>query len=87
MTTGTYLYIFKAGQYTKAIPTTKKFCNARVLDVLTLGSFTAHWISNYNKNGDFATELMRFNSYGILDTKDKNERNEVRKANELHPIN
>ena len=58
----------------------------RVLEVFPDGSFTAHWMSNWNLNGDFATELMKFNPDGTLDTKDKDERNQYRIANGLMPI-
>lgn len=41
------------------IPTTKEFCNARVLEHTDKDLFI-HWQLNYNTTGDFKTELMRF---------------------------
>lgn len=63
-----------------------KLSNARVIDVFTDGYITAHWVSNYNLNGDFRTELMRFDDNLVYDKKDFVARNKMRIANGLLPI-
>jgi len=62
------------------IVTGKKNANARILELLQDGSFTAHWLDNYNEDGDFVTELMRFNSDMTLNTDDLSVRQEIRAA-------
>lgn len=71
---------------TVAIPTVKVLANVRIVDVDEDGSFTAHWDDNYNLNGDFRTELMRFDNDLVLDSGDMKKRNDIRKANGLMPI-
>lgn len=71
---------------TVAIPTKRKVANALVLDVFPDGAFTAHWDVNFNLDGDFRTELMRFDSNLVLDEMDLEKRNKIRVDNGLMPI-
>jgi hypothetical protein len=67
------------------IPTTKKFANAKVLEVFE-DCFTVHRIWNYNEYGDFRTELMIFNDAFTLNTNDLEYRNKIRKQIWLQEI-
>lgn len=72
-------------EITVFIPTTKTFANAKVLTVDD-NSFTAHWLTNWNLNGDFSSELMSFDEQAVLDTGDLADRNTFRKENGLIEI-
>ena len=72
-------------EITVFIPTTKVFANARVLEVLEDG-FTVHWLSNYNEDWDFSSELMKFDTMATLDESEKERRNAHREAYWLIPI-
>ncbi len=72
---------------TVAIPSTPKLMNAKILEVFDDGSFTAHWKDNYNLDGDFRTELMKFDNDLVFDNGDKARRNEIRRNNGLIEIN
>ena len=71
---------------TVAIPVVRKLSNANVLDVNEDGSFTAHWKNNWNTNGDFRSELMKFDNDLVFDDGDKKKRNKLRKKNGLVEI-
>lgn len=68
------------------LPTNNVFANAKVLEVMDNGFFTVHWKDNWNTSGDFRTELMRFDNKAIMDKSDLKERNKIRIANGLIPI-
>lgn len=68
------------------LPVMRKLANARVVEVGEDGSLKVHWDSNYNLNGDFRSELMKFNSNLILDEKDKESRNKFRRQHGLVEI-
>lgn len=72
---------------TIAIPTTKKLADALILDIFPDGSFSAHWIDNFNLRGDFSLELMIFTNDFILDEKNLKARNKFRVSHGLLPIN
>lgn len=71
---------------TIAIPTLKGLADLMILDIYDDGAFTAHWIENYNTDGDFRSELMRFDNDLILDKMDLKKRNQIRIKNGLYPI-
>lgn len=86
-TNGTRLLILKLEDGRDyAIPTKKELSNARILEVNNDGSFTAHWSSNWNLNGDFSSELMSFDNNLVMDEGDLEARNEFRIKNGLMPI-
>lgn len=60
--------------------------NAMVLNVKKDGSFSAHWKDNWNRSGDFASELMKFDNDLVLDKNDKKERNKFRRERGLIEI-
>ena len=89
---GRYILIIELSSgETVAIPTSKAVAltlpqwAGRVLSVDADGSFAAHWLSNYNTNGDFKTELLTFNS-NLSMVDDLAERNAIRLANGLMAI-
>jgi hypothetical protein len=62
MKQGQFGRIFTDEKERKAfIPTTKKHANARVIEHSDNG-LMIHWLSNYNLDGDFRTELMMFDN-------------------------
>lgn len=61
------------------MPCQKRLANARVLEAFDDGAITAHWESNFNTNGDFRTELMRFDNNLVLDALHLAERNRIRR--------
>ena len=85
---GTWIRIVRTWQkdLVVAIPTVKSIGNARVLSVNEGGSFTAHWEGNFNKDGDFNSELMSFDNNLVEDNKDVEERNRIRRENGLVEI-
>lgn len=60
------------------VPTFKPFADLRVLDVYSEGSFTAHWRTNWNENGDFLSELRTF-SPDMVEIDTTEQRNAVRR--------
>ena len=68
------------------IPTTKPFANVRLLEKTDDWGFTAHWLSNFNLDWDFSSELMQFKADLYLDIVDKIERNDYREKNWLVEI-
>lgn len=72
---------------TVGIPTRQSIANAKILDVFEDGSFTAHYTSNWNEEGDFSTELLRFDEDLVFDNGDKKKRNKIREDNGLLKIN
>lgn len=82
-TTGNYIIVFRQGKTIRCVPTKKSFANARIVNILDDGSFTAHWIDNYNTSGHFSTELMLFDNDFCIKTKDEERRNKHRINNNL----
>lgn len=75
-----------------AVPSLKKHATARLLK-FDADKIYLHWTDNYNLDGDFRTELMKFEptfNLGtivfVLDSGDKFDRNEVRRKHNLIPI-